>query len=70
MEFTKNGVNFKKMCGFLTFYYPGGLRTYRICNVFVWFGERATRMAENHIFQENPPILVEFHKIGENGGFS
>ena len=62
MEITKNGVNFKKMCGILTFYSPGGLRTYRICNVFVWFGVGATRMTENHIFHENPSLLVEFHR--------
>ena len=70
MEITQNGVNSKKIGGILTFCSPGELRTYRICNVFVWFGVGATRIAEKHNFQENPPILVEFHKIGENGGFS
>ena len=56
MEITKNGVNFKKMGGILTFCSPGGLRTYRICNVFVWFGVGATRMTENHIFMKIHPF--------------
>ena len=33
MEITQNGVKSKKIGGILTFYSPGGLRTYRICNV-------------------------------------
>ena len=67
MEITQNGVNSQKIGGILTFCSPGGLRTSRICNVFVWFGVGATRMAEKQNFQENPLILVEFHKSWWNG---
>ena len=70
MEMTKNGVNFKKMGGVLTFCSPGGLRTYRICNVFVWFGVGATRMTENHIFTKIHPFQWNFIEIDEIGGFS
>ena len=70
MEITKNGVNFKKMGGILTFCSPGGLRTYRICNVFVWFGVGATKIAGNHNFHENLPIYWNSIKIDEMGGFS